>query len=136
MDCRYIELKSVADERGTLHVAEEFADLPFELKRIFYVTDLVPGVERGHHAHRETHQAFFCVDGAAELRTQRPRSEVTVWRLDDPGRGVYLPPMTWAVFSAASPRALCLVLASTLYSPDDYIWDRHEFERTPAAPGR
>lgn len=136
MDCRYIQLKSVVDERGALHVAEEMTDLPFALKRVFYVTDLILGVERGHHAHRATHQAFFCVSGNIELRTRRPRSAETIWQLDSPGRGVYLPPMTWTVFSATSQRAICLVLASTLYASEDYIRDHGEFEKVPSAFGR
>ncbi|NQV81672.1 MAG: FdtA/QdtA family cupin domain-containing protein [Alphaproteobacteria bacterium] len=124
MRCREIVLKTIKDARGTLTVAQGLADLPFEIRRVFYLTDLRPDQPRGGHAHRETHQAIFCLSGSVELQTKgREQIDDQSWILDEPSTGIYLPPMTWVDFRATSPTALCIVFASTVYSEDDYVHD-------------
>jgi dTDP-4-dehydrorhamnose 3,5-epimerase-like enzyme len=89
----------------------------------------VPNREiRGEHAHRRCHQFLICVRGncAVVADDGTHRCEVV---LDAPNRGVYLPPMTWAVQYRYSPDALLLVFASDLYDPSDYVRDYHEFLR-------
>ncbi len=128
MRCRLVNLKSVVDSRGSLFVAEGGIDIPFEPKRVFYITGMEVGRNRGHHAHRAAHQVLFCLDGSLEVKTKQPQSTEEIWRLDDPSVGLYVPPLTWTVFDAISGRSLCLVLASTLYDPDDYIRNIHDFD--------
>lgn len=131
-DCRTIELPTVADPQGDLVFAEGETHIPFPISRVFYVYDVPAEAARGGHAHRTLEQAVFCLSGRMEIVVDdgaRRRSFV----LDDPRRGVYLPPMVWHDIGGFSPGTVYLALASAEFDEGDYIRDREEFLRTIGA---
>jgi dTDP-4-dehydrorhamnose 3,5-epimerase-like enzyme len=114
------------DLRGSLTVAEFPEVVPFVPKRTFMVFDVPSREVRGEHAHRSCHQFLVCIRGSCSVVADdgRQREEFS---LDRPGRGVYLPPMTWGIQYKYSHDAALLVFASDAYDPDDYIRDYQEF---------
>src|SRR5690242_5906200 len=128
-ECTPIDLPVVPDRQGDLAFAEGESHVPFPIARVFYVYDVPAEAARGGHAHRILEQAVFCLSGAMEIVAddgERRRDFV----LDDPRRGVYLPPMVWHDIGGFSPGTVYLALASAEFDEDDYIRDRGEFLRT------
>jgi len=120
---RWIELPRRADPRGTLTIVGH-DDIPFSVARLFYVRNVPAGLERGGHAHRVTEQFLIAVAGAFSLDLTDGK-QTRSFRLEDPDRGIYVPPLVWDRLYDFTPEALCLVLASTQYAESDYIrqWD-------------
>jgi dTDP-4-dehydrorhamnose 3,5-epimerase-like enzyme len=119
-------LKVVHDLRGDLSVGNFGAEVPFTPRRYFLVFDVPSKDVRGEHAHRRCRQFLVCVKGSvAVIVDDGTASEEIV--LDEPGLGVYLPPMVWSVQYRYSPDAVLLVFASDPYDPDDYIRDYRLF---------
>jgi dTDP-4-dehydrorhamnose 3,5-epimerase-like enzyme len=127
-DCRRIELPVVADPQGDLAFAEGESHVPFPIARVFYVYDVPVEAARGGHAHRALEQVVFCIAGRMELMIDDGR-ERRVEVLDDPRRGLYLPPMVWHDIGGFSAGTVYLVLASAAFDEGDYIRDRGEFLR-------
>jgi hypothetical protein len=128
---RWIDLPREADARGTLVIVGHAA-IPFSIARMFYVHGVPPGGERGGHAHRVTEQFVIAIAGAFSLDLTDGR-ETRSFRLDSPGRGVYIPPMVWDRLYDFGSGAVCLVLASTQYAEADYIRDWTAFQREGSA---
>ena len=120
------QIKHVNDLRGDLAVTELEQDLPFKVKRMFFVYNVPNERVRGEHAHKECHQFLTCVKGQISVVVDdgKEREEFT---LDRPYFGLYVPPMVWAVQYKYSPDAVLLVFASDIYDPDDYIRDYDQF---------
>lgn len=118
----------VADMRGSLSVGEFAKHIPFMPRRYFFVFGVPSRETRGEHAHRECHQMLFCAHGslAVVVDDGRTREEIV---LNDPGVGLYLPPMVWGIQYKYSADAVLLVLASHDYAAADYIRDYDEFRR-------
>lgn len=124
-----IPLHSVDDsERGTLCVAEFGKDIPFEIKRIFYLYNLSSDTVRGQHAHRKQEQFIMCLSGSVEVLTVQNGKE-SRFTLSQPNQGVYLPPMTWVRIKVLDISAIYLVVSSGLYEESDYIRNYEEFEK-------
>lgn len=120
------QMKNVADMRGSLSVGEFGRDIPFEVKRYFLVYD-VPSVEiRGEHAHRSCEQFLIAAKGSVHVVADDGRNREQ-FVLDQPGVGLYLPPMTWGIQYQYSPDAVLLVLASQHYDNNDYVRDYEQF---------
>lgn len=111
---RWIDLPHATDSRGVLTAIEGAKDIPFEIRRIFYMHGTPPGIERGGHAHRDTRQIVVPVCGRLTVDLSDGRATES-FALDDPNRGLYMPPMTWTRLYGFSPHAVCLVLADTHY---------------------
>jgi acetyltransferase-like isoleucine patch superfamily enzyme len=124
-DARIIPLRRADDMRGSL-AAMEFSGLPFIPARAFTVFGVTSTEVRGEHAHRVCHQFLTCVHGSLTVLADdgRERGEVV---LDDPGVGLYLPPLTWGSQFGYSADAVLVVLASHPYDAADYIRDYEEF---------
>lgn len=123
-DVRWINLPHVPDERGVLTSIESGLDVPFEIRRVFFMRD-VRG-ERGGHAHRATRQLLVPIAGTFTVEVS-DGAESASYRMDDPHRGLYLPPMTWVRLGDFAPSAVCLVLADTHYADVTYLRDWDEF---------
>src|SRR6184192_2744292 len=110
--------------RGSLTVAQSGQGIPFAIARIFYIYGATPDCERGAHAHYDTQQAFVAIRGRFSLELTDGHGTQS-YALDRPNRVLYVPPMIWARLYDFSDDAVCLVLASSLYDPNDYIreWD-------------
>jgi hypothetical protein len=124
MVLHWIDLPYVPDARGVLTSIESGLDVPFEIRRVFFMRD-VRG-ERGGHAHRVTHQLLVPVAGSFRVEVS-DGTESASHTMNDPHRGLLLPPMTWVRLTDFTADAICLVLADTLYADVSYIRDWDEF---------
>ena len=113
------------DDRGRLTAIEFGNHVPFEIKRIFYVHQVIR--ERGSHAHRDTDQVLTTVHGSLKVDISNG-VETRTFNIDNPGQGIYIPKMFWIRLYDFSPGGVCLVVASTIYDMkrslrtwDDYI---------------
>lgn len=124
---RIVNLPGVSDERGNLRWIEGGITVPFEIKRVFYMTDVPPlGTSRGGHAHRKCHQFIILANGSMSADLDCDGRSNTALHLRNPNVGFHVPPMVWCTLSL-SPGAMCVVLASELYDENDYIRDYMTF---------
>lgn len=114
------------DERGQLVSLEEFNDIPFRIKRVYYMYDTVPEVVRGHHAHKHLQQILICVHGSCKIRLDNGKEKKVV-ALEKPYEGLYVANNMWREMFDFSEDAVLMVLASELYDESDYIRDYDEF---------
>lgn len=127
---REIVLKPHGDERGKLIPLEAGAgDVPFDVKRVYYIFDTTPGTVRGRHAHRRLSQVLVCVSGACTIVCELPDGTRSEHRLDWPTKGLVIEGVVWREMKDFSKDAVLMVLASEHYDPTDYIRDYGEFRR-------
>ena len=125
-DCSLIELKKIDDVKGNITVVENSDDIPFEVRRVFYLYDIPGGESRGAHAHIECHQFLIAASGSFEVELDDGKVKRLV-QLNQPYRGLHIPPGIWASEINFSSGAICLVLASHTYDEQDYIRNYEEF---------
>lgn len=123
---QWVELPNLGDERGSLVVAENNKNIPFEVKRFYYIFDTQQGVARGFHAHKELIQLAFCVKGSCKMIMNDGIDKQEVY-IDQPNQGLMIPPLVWHEMHDFSEDCVLLVLASDYYDEDDYIRDYEEF---------
>lgn len=114
------------DDRGQLVAIEERKDLPFDIKRVYYIYDTLPGVRRGFHAHRNLQQILICVNGSCKIHLDNGFDTAEVL-LDKPYEGLYIANDTWREMYDFSDGAVLLVLASEHYDEADYIRNHDDF---------
>lgn len=124
---RLIELRGSSDERGALSFVEAAADLPFEIRRCYWLYGMPPGCVRGAHAHRRLSQVIIAVKGSFSVSLENACGSARV-RLDSPDRALLIESMTWHELTDFSEDAVCLVLASEDYDESDYIRDYSNFK--------
>lgn len=117
-DVRWLDLPSHGDHRGTLTAVESGQDIPFEVKRVYILHDIVG--DRGGHAHRDTHQLVTAMAGSFEIALSDGREERR-FRLDRPTRGLLFGPMLFISMTGFAPETRVLVMASTHYDPSRSI---------------
>lgn len=118
--------KLIGDERGSLVAIEELADIPFSIKRIYYIFGTAEGVTRGLHAHRTLRQVLVCIHGRCKVWLDDGKERRSV-ALDEVSRGILVNPMIWHEMYDFSPDCVLLALAGDFYDPADYIRDYREF---------
>ncbi|MBQ7666119.1 MAG: WxcM-like domain-containing protein [Synergistaceae bacterium] len=123
------------DERGQLIALEEFNDIPFRIKRVYFMYDTLEGVVRGKHAHKTLEQILVCIHGSCKIRLDNG-SESKIIPLEKPYEGLYVPANMWREIFDFSPESVLLVLASELYDESDYIRDYDEFRRYLEGAGK
>ncbi len=126
-------LPLIADDRGKLVFMESGGQVPFPIRRVFFLHDLAPGLERGHHAHRTCHEFLVVVAGALTVEIN-DGSRVWHRALCERDQAVHIPAMNWVVLRGFDRRTVCMVLASHPYDPDDYIRDYEEFLQARRSP--
>ncbi len=114
------------DQRGQLVALEGLKDIPFEIKRVYYVYDTKLGVCRGNHAHRSLDQILICIHGSCKILLDNGYERKKVF-LEKPYEGVYVSCDMWREMYDFSEDAVLLVLASDYYKETDYIRDYQEF---------
>ena len=114
------------DDRGQLVALEEFIDIPFEIKRVYYMYETGEGVRRGFHAHKSLEQILICIHGTCKILLDNG-FEKKIVPLEKPYEGLYISNDMWREMYDFSPDAVLLVLASDLYDETDYIRDYDEF---------
>ncbi|MCH5240568.1 MAG: WxcM-like domain-containing protein [Muribaculaceae bacterium] len=121
-----IELSRVYDPRGNLSVVEEFRDVPFEIKRVFWIYDVPGGENRGGHSHKTLYQFIVATSGSFQVNVTDGVNKNSFF-LNHPFIGVLIPPGFWATQEDFSSGAVCMVLASEYYDEDDYIRNYDDF---------
>jgi dTDP-4-dehydrorhamnose 3,5-epimerase-like enzyme len=119
---KLLSLKTLTDERGNLTVIEK--EIPFTIKRIFYIYGVDDSI-RGGHRHHKTIQAAFCIKGSCIISNDdNEKQEEFV--LDSPDKCLILEPQDWHQMHSFSEDAILMVLASEYYDPSDYIYEKYE----------
>ncbi len=114
------------DDRGQLISLEEYNDIPFRIKRVYYMYDTVADVVRGHHAHKKLQQILVCVHGSCKIRLDNGKEKKVV-ALEKPYEGLYVSNNMWREMFDFSEDAVLMVFASEVYDESDYIRDYDEF---------
>lgn len=126
MEIKLLQFVEHGDERGSLVALEEFKDIPFDVKRVYYIFENAKNVRRGFHAHKELKQVLICVAGACKIHLDNG-TETEEVLLDDPRKGLMIESNIWREMYDFTPGAVLLVLASEYYTEDDYIRNYDEF---------
>lgn len=126
VDCRLISLRKIEEARGNLTPVESGRDIPFDIKRVYYLYDIPGGSSRAGHAHRKLHQLFIAMSGSFDI-TLRDGSGEQRLHLNRSYYGLYVPPMIWRDIDNFSSGSVCLVLASEHYNEADYLRNYPDF---------
>lgn len=132
-DVRMLEFPQHGDERGHLVVVEGEKDIPFIVKRVFYMYGSDKDVVRGQHANRQTEFVLINVAGQSKVKVKDGLGNEAVFSLNRPHTGIYLPKMVWKDMYDFSPDSILLVLASEHYDGAEYIRDYGAFVKEVAA---
>lgn len=119
-DCSLIELPKIQNRAGNITPVHNNIQIPFKIKRIFYLYDIPGGESRGAHAHKECHQFLVAVSGSFEVLLDDGKTKRIV-QLNRPNWGIHIPPGIWASEVNFSSGSICLVLASQYYAEKDYL---------------
>lgn len=125
-DCPIIELPRIQNRTGNITPIHGGINIPFQIKRVFYLYDIPGGADRGAHAHRTCHQFIIAASGSFEVELDDGTTKRTV-SLNRPYFGLHIPPGIWAAEKGFSSGAICLVLTSHKYEASDYIRSYPEF---------
>ena len=125
-DCSLIELPKIKNRAGNITAIENNINIPFGVSRVFYLYDIPGGEDRGAHAHKECHQFLVAASGSFEVQLDDGNEKKTVM-LNQPFRGLHIPPGILASEINFSSGAICLVLASHKYFEKDYIRDYAQY---------
>lgn len=126
---RMLEFPQRGDQRGHLVVVEGNQDIPFEIKRVFYIYGSDAEVVRGQHANRLTEFVLINVAGRSKVRVADGEGNEAIYCLNRPHTGIYLPTMIWKDMYDFSEDSVLLVLASGHYDASEYIRNYEEFEK-------
>ena len=124
--CALIGLSPMGDNRGTLIAIEAGLQVPFDIRRVYYVFDTKPGVARGFHAHHALRQFLVAVSGSCTLALDDGTSSDEVL-LDNPAMGLLISGLVWREMRDFSPDCVLMVLADCAYDESDYIRNYDEF---------
>lgn len=122
----FLEFKSNGDDRGSLVALESYINIPFDIKRVYYIFDTKADVIRGLHAHKNLSQVMVCLKGSCRVALDNgSRKEHVV--LNSPNQGLLIESIIWREMHDFSADCVLLVLASEHYDESDYIRDYDEF---------
>lgn len=121
-----IELPKILDKRGNLSIIEEFKNIPFKIERTYWIYDVPGGESRGGHAYRENEEFIVALSGSFDVVLDDGNNK-KVFSLNRSYYGLYVPKGLWREMNNFSTNSLALVLSSTSYNPQDYIYDYKKF---------
>jgi hypothetical protein len=124
--CSVVELPKIQNRAGNITPIHNNLEIPFDIKRIFYLYDIPGGESRGAHAHKECHQFLVAASGSFEVLLDDGKTKRLI-HLNKPNLGLHIPPGIWASEINFSSGAICLVLASHTYNESDYIRKYEDF---------
>ncbi|PCJ20639.1 MAG: dTDP-6-deoxy-3,4-keto-hexulose isomerase [Candidatus Cloacimonadota bacterium] len=128
MKIEYIEFNVLGDNRGSLIALEEENEVPFQIKRVYYIFDTQVNVKRGLHAHKELEQLMICINGSCKLSLDDGQTKLEIL-LDTPSKGIRIRKMIWHEMYEFSQDCILMVLADDFYSESDYIRNYLEFQK-------
>ncbi len=126
MKINIVPLQKHGDERGMLVALEEQKNVPFDIKRVYYMFGTQKNVRRGYHAHKELIQLAIPIHGSCRFHLDDGVDKVDLL-LDDPSQGMIIEPLVWHEMYDYSDDCLLLILASNFYKEEDYIRNYDEF---------
>ena len=127
-DCKLIDLRKISDPRGNLTPIEGSGDIPFDIKRVYYLYDVPSGASRGAHAHKALKQLIIAANGSFTITLSDGASKKSI-TLNRPYQGLLIVPGIWRDLDDFSSGSVLLCLASEHYDAADYIRDYDDFLR-------
>lgn len=127
-DCIVTELPKVHNRQGNLTALNNLIEIPFEIQRCYYLYDIPSGSQRGGHAHYALYQYIIAAQGSFEVMVDDGKHRRTI-ALNRPDKALLITPGIWRELTNFSSGAICLVLASTAYMEQDYIYDYTNFKK-------
>jgi len=121
-----IDLKAIGDDRGSLIALEEKNNLPFDVKRVYYIFGTAEGVRRGYHAHKNLKQLAICVSGNCKFLLDNGETQQHI-ELNSPAQALLIEGLIWREMYNFSPNCVLIVLADDYYKEADYIRDYDTF---------
>ena len=128
-DCRIIQLPKDIQDSGNITVVENNRELPFDVKRVYYLYDVPGGEERGGHSHKQLYEFLVAAVGSFDVLLDDGVSTRTV-TLNRPSYGLLITPGIWRVLNNFSSGSVCLVLTSDYYDEADYVREYNDFKNT------
>ena len=128
VDCKIIELPKIVDPRGNLSIIEQLKQVPFEIKRVYWIYDVPGGMERGEHAYKENQEFIVALSGSFDVVLDDSINKL-VYPLNRSYKGLYVAKGIWSKMTNFSTNSLALVLSSTDYDVNDYIMDYQDFKK-------
>ena len=125
-ECKLFEIQSFKDERGGLSVLEKNNNVPFDIKRLYYLYYTKKNQIRGVHAHKKLEQIIIAFAGKFEILLDDGKTKKT-FSIDRPNLGLYVSPGIWREVYPLEENGVCAVLASRKYEEEDYIHDYKDF---------
>lgn len=126
MNYKLIDLDVHGDNRGKLIALEGNKDLPFDIKRVYYIYDTIPEESRGFHAHKTLEQIIVAIDGACQFVLDDGKTREKVW-LNSPNKALYIGKNMWREMKHFSYGCKLMILASEYYNENEYIKDYNTF---------
>ena len=124
--CYYVDIRSNQEDDGRLLVVEGHSSaIPFEIKRIFWVRDVIAGAQRGMHATKRTKLVLIAVTGSCDVVVDDGENETT-YRLDDPTKGLYIDEMLWRTMKNFTPDCVVEAVCDHEYAPGDETYEDHD----------
>ena len=128
MEARIIDLPKILDRRGNLSIIEEENHIPFKIKRTYWIYDVPGGEKRGGHAYRENQEFIVALSGSFDVLLDDGK-EQNIFHLNRSYYGLYVPKGFWRKMENFSTYSLALILSSTPFNADDYIYDYEQFKK-------
>ena len=126
-ECKIVNFPKVTDVRGNLSFIEQNNQVPFEIRRVYYLYDVPVGATRGGHAHRGLHQVIIALSGSFDVVLDDGFKKRTFF-LNRPHYGLYVPPRIWRELEDFSSNSVALSIVSEVYDESDYIRDYDTFK--------
>lgn len=126
MNIKLLPLQKHGDDRGSLIALEEGINVPFTVRRVYYMYETQKGVRRGFHAHKDLKQLVIAVRGSCRFLLDDGREQIELL-LDNPAQGLLVEAMIWREMYDFSEDCVLMVLADALYDEGDYIREKQEF---------
>lgn len=126
IEVKMIDLQTHGDDRGSLVSLEEGHNIPFSIKRVYYIFDTKTGIHRGFHAHKYLKQVAIAVRGSCKFKLDNGSTKIEVL-LNDPARGLLIESFIWREMYDFSEDCVLMVLADSHYDENDYVRDYQEF---------
>ena len=132
-DCTILQLPRIYNPAGSITAINNQQEIPFDIKRVYYLFDVPGGEARGGHAHRELQQLIVAASGSFDIIINDGNVKRS-FHLSRPYIGLYMPAGLWRELDNFSSGSICLVLASTIYEEADYIRDYQTFKEWKSYP--
>lgn len=125
---KIINFNEHGDTRGTLVAIEENKDIPFDIKRVFYMYDIDKNIVRGNHANRNSEFVLICLSGSCKINVKDGNNSKE-YILNKPSIGLYIPKMIWKEMYDFSENAVLLALSSHFFNENEYIDDFEQYKK-------